>query len=414
VEIYGEFKGDSIWNNEELVVRGRSDTVRESTLKATGIESFKPGGHFTIVWFDDPEDQDTVNTTELLAKTRRAYALARPMADKKNSMRWLTGTFWSDNDLYCHLIEKYQLGKVDPEGGRLICETFAMSPNGKQALFFKPAEDDEGNPLMPSHFSKEKLADTREEMEFSSPGSYDKQYLLNPVTKKGSRFPDEDHVIVASMPYVEHEVSFGMDFAQSKTEGSDRSGVVGTFHTADYMFYVFEAVELKIDAQAQQNAIFERHERFPHARFFCEADNFVKGWIPHFEIRCRQAGVFPMVEWIDSGARAKKDDRIFATEGLFHMKRVAFLPGSSTLWSQLSRMPASRRKDVADAFANIVQYRVPSLGDLKGLGVEQKKVPGWHKLVENASGPPPWNENGATPENPYAGKNGENVPWPAS
>lgn len=409
-EVYGPFQGESVWNNEELVVRGRSETMRESTVKAMGIESFKPGGHFQILWFDDPEDQATVNTTDLRAKTRQAYALGRPMADKPGSRRWLTGTFWDDDDLYCHLIEQYGLGKVDSESGRLVCVNGSKSKNGKQILFYKPAEDEDGNPLFPSRFPREILNEIRDEMEFQSPGSYDKQYLLNPVTNKSARFKPEDYVTAPAPPPGVLDVSFGMDFAQSKTEGSDRSAIVGAFDDPDYMFYIFEATELAINAEAQQDAIFSRHAAFPKARFFVEADNFVKGWLPHFEIRCRQKGIFPLIEWIDAGARAKKDDRIFATEGLFRMKRVVFLPGTSLLWSQLSRMPASRRKDVADAWANIAQFKVVSLDRPVA---PQKLLRGYEKLVQSNAGPAPW-ESDHSKTTPYAGKRGDSVPWPAS
>lgn len=404
VRIYGPFKGDSVWNNEELIVCGRTERMRESTVKAMGVESFKPGGHFNIVWFDDPEDQDTVNTDALRQKTRTVYALSRPMADKPGAMRWITGTFWDDGDLYCHLIEQYGLGKIDPVEGRLVCENGKRSKDGKKLLFFKPAEDEEGNPLFPARFSRETLAEIREEMEFQSPGSYDKQYGLNPVTNKSSRFRPQDYQTADSAPR-EYEVWFGMDFAQSKTEGSDRSAVVGCFATPEYRFYVFEATEIALDAELQQDAIFERYASFPSVRFSVEADNFVKGWKPQFEARCRQMGVFPMIEWIDAGNRNKKDDRIFGTEGLFRAKQVFFLPGTTVLWSQLKRMPASRRKDVADAWANIVEKVVPSLNPSS---TEEKKVRGFFKLlVANDEG----TNHGNTP---YASVEGSEVPWPAS
>lgn len=411
IEIYGPFRGESVWNNEELVVMGRTETMRESTVKVMGIESFKPGGHFTVVWFDDPEDQNTVNTPELRAKTREVYALGRPMADKPGSMRWLTGTFWDDDDLYCHLILQYGLGSVAEETGKLEVQNGAVSKSGKQMVFFKPAEDEEGNPLFPARFSKETLKEIREEMEFTSPGSYDKQYLLDPASRKSARFRPEDYVAVPQVPSIDMEVSFGMDSAQSKTEGSDRTGITGSFHTADYMFYIFEASELALDAELQQNAIFDRHAAFPRARFYVEMDNFVAGWRPHFEVRCRQMGVFPVVEWIPSGNRNKKDDRIFSTESLFRMKRVAFLPGTATLWGQLSRMPASRRKDVADAWANIVQFVVPSL---LPEAAPQKKMRGYEKILY-ANAAAPWSlEQEQKLQTPYAGRCGRDVDWRAS
>lgn len=409
VEIYGTFKGETVWNNEELVVSGRTETLRESTVKVMGLESFKPGGHFTVVWFDDPEDQNTVNTPELRAKTREVYALGRPMADKPGSMRWLTGTFWLDDDLYCHLIKQYGLGHVDEVTHKLVVQNGAVSKNGKQMVFFKPAEDEDGNPLFPSRFSRETLNEIREEMEFTSPGSYDKQYRLDPASRKSARFRQEDYQAATVAPK-ECEVWFGMDFAQSKTEGSDRSGVVGVFVTADYRFFPFEASELAIDAEAQQDAIFDRHVAFGgKVRFACEADNFVKGWMPQYETRCRQKGIFPVVEWIDAGARAKKDDRIFGTEGLFRQKLVHFLPGCALLWGQLTRMPASRRKDVADAWANIVQMVVPSLIPAP---TQEKKPRGYEKILY-ANSAAPWSAE-KNPQTPFAGKRGDAVDWRAS
>ena len=413
-EIYGEFKGDSVWNNEELVVRGRTETMRESTVKVMGVESFKPGGHYRILWFDDPEDQNTVNTTDLLAKTREVYALGRPMADKPDSQRWLTGTFWADNDLYSHLIQQYGLGRVDEESGVLVVLNGQRSKSGKQIVFFKPAEDEGGNPLFPSRFSKELLSEIKAEMEFTSPGSYDKQYLLNPVTNKNARFRTDDYVSAASPPLGNLEVAFGMDFAQSKTEGSDRSGIVGFFHTPDYLFYIFEASELAIDAEKQQLAIFDRHMAFPRARFYVEADNFVKGWKPQFDAECRKRGIFPIVEWIDSGARKKKDDRINATEGLFRAKRVIFLPGTNALWTQLSRMPASRRKDVADAFTNPIPFIVPSFKTENDVG-SKSPLRSWMRLIQNgANDSAPWEHGSKDQNTPYSNRRGEDVPWQAS
>ncbi len=44
---------------------------------------------------------------------------------------------------------------------------------------------------------------------------------------------------------------------------------------------------------------------------------------------------------------------------------------------------------------------------------QNKKVPGYTKLMQN-SGAPPWDEAGKTPDQPYAGVRGDEVPHHAA
>lgn len=408
--IYGPFASKDDWNQTAFTVHGRTEIFAEPTYSAQGRESFKPGGHFDDLILDDFEDQDTTNTRDLIEDGRRIESLAYPMNDRPRALMMSVGTFWDDADVLNHKINKYRLfQEVEDESGvkHKRVRHLSMSPDQSAVLFYRPAENEDGSPSAPNILDGPKLEHIRTyEM---SAADYAAQYLLDPIAHDDAAFKKEDFTYVSILPPGETNTYYGYDFAQSVRARADRTGIVGGKMASDYVLYVFEGMNYRLDVLGMWDAIFTRDRAQEGAIHAVEADNFVKGWKPAFEEECRKRGHYPIVEWIDSGARTKKDDRILSLQGLFHSKGVRFTNGCQPLEAELLRFPKGERKDIADAFANILHVLVRARGDSYA---KEKKNPLYRagRLVEHAHDDP-FAEDRPTRMQPFRGKRGDRLSW---
>lgn len=369
VELFGSFVGDEKWNSEEFLVSGRTRMLREPTLTVMGRDSFKPGGHYDVVWFDDPENNETVSTPEQIVKTQDVDALSYPMADEPGAKRLTTGTFWDDQDLYSHKIEKFRLYERREIDGRVVkfkppairkVTKFEFEDGTKYQLrvvgLYRPAEDPEtGELLFPERLSHAALARAKASMTASH---YSAQYLLDPVSKETARFLPSDFIYTHKPPE-EGRFHIGIDVSQARTRGSDNTGIVVVEVAQSFKFHVHEALRLRIDTPTLWARIVELDKEYSRpglrAVFCIEEDNFVRGWRPYFEDWLRGQDISLQIEWIMSFTRKKKEDRVDAMEPLFRSHDVTITPGQTLLEEELIRHPAGRFKDVMDSMTNVIE-----------------------------------------------------------
>jgi hypothetical protein len=223
----------------------------------------------------------------------------------------------------------------------------------KVRLFYKPIEDENGEPCFPRTHRKSTIDRIKMTMRLT-PEVYAAQYKLDPMPTENAKFKPDDFIFMDAVPKdVRGDLWIGMDFASSLKAGSDYTAWAVALITSDFKWFVLEAGREKIDSNQAIEKIFDLDRAYPGARFAIEEDRYVAGLKIAFEERCHAIRRFPQVEYINAHARLKKEVRIEALQGIFRAKSVVFVSGATELLYQpLRRWPKGKR-DVPDAFANI-------------------------------------------------------------
>ena len=369
VELFGSFESDVKWSTEEWIVSGRTRNLREPTVSVMGRDSFKPGGHYDLVWFDDPEDSETVSTPEQIKKTQDVDALSYPMADEPGAKRLTTGTFWDDLDLYSMKIERFHLyvvrevsGKRQKVRPRMIRkeQVFDLGNGNEYRLrvvsFYKPAIDPETDELLfPEKLGHAALARAKASMTASH---FAAQYLLDPVSKENATYEPTDFKYDYRKPD-RFRRFIGVDVAHSGRADSDFIGITVADVGDEFSFYVHEARRYRLDSRQLWQKLADLDEEYGAdgvIPWFCiEEDHYVKGWKPFFLDWLRSLGRMLRIEWIVSFSRQNKEQRIEAMQPLFRGGNVTIKPGETILEEELVRFPNGRYRDVADSFSNIVE-----------------------------------------------------------
>lgn len=354
---FGTFQSD-IWSTERIIVSGRTGRpIREATLYSMGIGAFRPGGHHNLLTFEDVEDQERVASQEVMEQTRRTDDLAYPMADRPNSRRLTTGTFYSADDLYHHKAE--QMGVLSKDENGMAFFKRGVTRNGRNVLLFLPAENEDG-----SFAFKAIAAETAKNKAKMSPYEYALQYKLDilgnadaPFQKRDFVYTDEGSMVV--------ETFIGLDAARSQKKGSDHTGRVVVEIDEQAHWHVTEALRERLDGDRLIEQFVAYAYAYPNALWAVELDPYMAGLKGQIEQRLRTERLFPRITWISSHARPRKEARILALQGLFRSKAITLsTTGTRALEEELLPFPGPGRRDVADALANVLEIARTPNGDV--------------------------------------------------
>lgn len=365
VRRFGVFKSERKWNDNEFIVEGRTKAMRESTLTTFGIQSFQPGGHFNFRGVDDIESQDTVTTPELMEKTKNIDSLGYPMVDEPGAKSLYFGTFYDDNDLYNYKMRLYGLHDTrrDEDGSETIIrkryirreievELEDLSTEKRNVFqFWKPATNSDGTALFPRRLSLGKLAKLRLSMR---PDVYASQYELDPIAKSNAEFKSEWMRSLDRLPKTPMEGYVLIDAARSLRPDGDYTGWVVLWIDEEFTWYVTEAKRLRIGDYEFIDTFIRYARIYPDHHFVVEEDGYVAGLKPMILEKLSLARLSPRITFIKSGGRKTKNGRVSATATQFAAGKVFLFPGTRPLEEELLRWPKGSRKDVADAFANIL------------------------------------------------------------
>lgn len=366
-ELFGVMRSDHDWSKTTFTVSGRTRDLRSPTLTVMGRDSFNPGGHYDLIWFDDPESRETVSTEEQVIKTRKVDSDSYPML-LPDAKRVTTGTFWDDQDLYNYKIGRFHLYEVVDEDGKevkykppmLRRNRELMKNDGTVALrrivaFHKPAaKPDLTDLLFPERLSEEYLLFKRDAADTAS--DFSAQYLLDPVSRDNAVFLPSDFLYDHQMPDT-GRLYIGLDVAHSREKSADYIGMTVANVDPDFQFYIHEALRFQMDSRKLWDKILSMHLKYTRGNrppvFAIEEDHYVKGWKPYFLDWIRTQGHVLWIEWIPSFSRNSKHLRIESMQSLFRGGSVRIAPGQTLLEDEGVRFPAGRYRDVLDSLTNI-------------------------------------------------------------
>lgn len=105
VEIFGNFVG-KVWNDNEILVEGRTVNWREKTIMTTGTDGAITGCHFNDIYGDDLVSLKNSRTAHNRKRVKDwFYATLFPCILGEGSRIRISGTRYHPDDLYKHLME---------------------------------------------------------------------------------------------------------------------------------------------------------------------------------------------------------------------------------------------------------------------------------------------------------------------
>jgi len=99
VELFGNFRGDGVWNESEIQIAQRTVIKKEPSIMASGIGAEKTGVHADKILGDDLCSPNNMNTPENRDKVYDHYRYFTSILDPGGTIV-LVGTRYSSDDLY--------------------------------------------------------------------------------------------------------------------------------------------------------------------------------------------------------------------------------------------------------------------------------------------------------------------------
>lgn len=299
-------KESSLWTNEGLIVRRRSNQ-KEATIEAWGVVDSQPtSAHFDVLVYDDIVTRDSVSTPEMIEKTLNSLELSYNLGSHGGKRRFI-GTRYSYNDAYRTIMERGTATK------RLYPATEDGSIDGKSVFI-----------------SNEVLAKKLRDM-----GTYtfSAQMLQNPMADRSMGFKREwlrwfeiDH----GDRYSNMNRYIIVDPANEKKKDSDRTAMLVIGLGQDSNYRLLDAVYDRLNLTERADELIRLHRKWKpisvgYEKYGKDAD------IEHIKFVCnKQNYMFSIIPL--GGTTMSKRDRIRRLIPIFEAERF-YLP--STLYKTL-------------------------------------------------------------------------------
>ena len=101
-ELFGDMRGNK-WNQDEILVKGRTKVLKESTVTTTGMERTITSQHYDKIKFDDLVSRENIGTKEMREKTKVYYRDCLDLLEPGVSQVLVLGTMWDYDDLYSYI-----------------------------------------------------------------------------------------------------------------------------------------------------------------------------------------------------------------------------------------------------------------------------------------------------------------------
>lgn len=138
--IYGSFVSD-VWNQNELIIRQRTQVLDAPTFAAAGVQKTLTSQHYDIIIADDLVEPANVATPEQRAKIYEFYLSLFDLLEPQGKLV-VIGTRYHQADLYSKILEE-------------------NDDKHNWSTFIRSCYNDDGSVLFPEKFTKERLENIR-------------------------------------------------------------------------------------------------------------------------------------------------------------------------------------------------------------------------------------------------------------
>ena len=333
--LFGDYTTTKKWNSTEIIVKGRTQQMRDSTLAVSSFGGNITSRHVDLLIVDDIADEENSRT-----KTQRDiletwyFKTLTPILEPE-ARTVILGTRWHYEDIY----------------GTFIGQGIKHILMGTPA---KPTYDDMGIlnggiPLWEERWNIDRLRERYQKM-----GSifFNSQYFNDPSGMKGQIFEydwfqwyEESEVPTFDRIYI------GVDPASKQTEYADYFAmvVIGITKTGD--IYILDAYQGHIAVQSQIDMIQQYFLRYKPISVAIEVNAYQRVLAQHME--SLMVRVQEITTSVDKVTRAFKIQPYLQNRKLYVKKSM-----KETLVRQMIQFPNTDRKDLLDALGFAIEASI--------------------------------------------------------
>ncbi len=336
-ELYGGDKGfydkNLKWNEDEIVIPGRSLGIKEPSVSAIGVGGNLVSNHYSIIIADDLMNElnssTRYQTDKVIDWWRRAFSLL----DYDGEMI-VIGTRWSYYDLYSHILDKF---------------------SDQTDIYIRGAYKENGDLYFPEILNEEKLKELR-----GLQGSYifSSFYLNDPVDEE-SALIKKSHILY----YGEGEdkqlpknltIFAVCDPAVSQNAQSDYSGILVIGIDSFNNWYVLETRWGKWTVGRLIEELFAVKKMWNPITISIETIGQAQGLMkPIHDEENRRNTYLPLHE-IKARNDVKKEMRIRSVlQPRFERGKIFIRRDMVELEEELLKFPKCKRDDLIDAMADV-------------------------------------------------------------
>jgi predicted phage terminase large subunit-like protein len=345
-QLYGAFESD-IWNQNECVVRQRTEVLDAPTFMGAGLQKTLTSQHFDVIIADDLVEPDNSRTKEQRDKVYDFYLSLFDLLEPGGKMV-VIGTRYHQDDLYAKILEDHKL-------------------NGGWDIFIRDCWE-EGKvwekPLFPEKFTVDGLRAI-----YNKPGGkyhFAAQYMNNPLDPESADFK------VGQIRYYEPgthnpgSLYLTVDPAISLNRDADYSAFVVAGMFGDRRIRVVDAIHKRCVPSDLVNFIFELVNKWGLHRMGIETFAFQKTLKYEIQRKQRETGKFFSIDELGRRNTGKgepilsKEARIRRLQPLFEQGLIEIRRDHAELENELLAFPRGKHDDLIDALSYQLDYLVPS------------------------------------------------------
>lgn len=336
-EIFGDYVGESKWDNYSIEVRGRTRPWKEPTIGTVGVDGAVASKHWDIILADDLVDEENSRTQYQRETMKNWYykvllPTLRPPDPKIpiSGQLHLLGTRYHYEDLYGHLTAI----QPDGSGGDMIGHTLII-----------PALDENENAPWPDRHSPEWFKEKRQQYGLIR---FNSQYQCNTDAMKGQIFRYDDFNIIdperaTKLGFDDAPNFMGVDLAIGEKDQHDMFAIV-VQAKKDKLHYTKDFYEGRLRFADQTAKIIHMAEKHKVTRIAVEVNAYQAAQYQELKRQRPDLNIVPITTSKDKVSRAWKLAASFESQCHY------FAHGMDKLREHMVLFPGYRFKDLFDAF----------------------------------------------------------------
>ncbi len=332
IGLFGNFKSDPGWREDEITVRQRTRISKEPTIMTGGVDVVRVGFHFDLIIIDDPHSQKNINTRDQIDKVFNAYRLLLPMLEPGGEVD-VIATRWHDLDLASTLLKNTSFQKM-------VRAAETVRSDGTIEYYF------------PERLSKEFLAEKKIDL---GAYIYSCQYQNNPVDDQDAMFKKSwfkyYHEDELRRKYLNTYIT--IDPAIGTKEENDFTGVIINSVDQEKNWYIRRALKLKIKPPELITKLFEWNHTWRPIKIGIEKEKYTLVIFPFLEEEMKKRDDQLPIEQL-THSDASKELRISGLAPRYERGMIyhnADDPEVAFLEDELMRFPKAVNDDLSDAEA---------------------------------------------------------------
>lgn len=341
-KIYGRFES-SVWNQNELIVSGRTEILDAPTLMAAGLQKTLTSQHYDIIIADDLVEPDNARTKEQREKVHDFYLSLFDLLEPKGKLV-VIGTRYHQDDLYARILEE-------------------NDTHHNWSVFVRSCYNSDGSIIFPEKFTQAQLDDIKKKSFYH----FSTQYLNNPIDPENADFKRDQ--VKYYDPTTAHPGSLYLtiDPAIALSRDADYSAMVVAGMFGDRRIRVVDAIHKRLIPSELVDEVFNLVKKWRLHRVGIETFAFQKTLKYDIQRKQRETGLFFSIDELGKRHSGRgeqvlsKEARIRRLQPYFEQGLVEIRADMQALKDELLAFPRGKHDDLIDALSYQLDYLVPSL-----------------------------------------------------